>query len=131
MGIVARSLAPFMMVGDDQFNAAAAEGFGFFNCGDAAIDAYDELRASVGELAQRFGIQAVTFFESFGDVVIHLAAEQRDGAPEDGGGGDAVDVVVAVDDDFFAGFDGEVDPLGGADDAGEEGGLMEMMETRS
>ena len=48
--------------------------------------------------------------------------------PEDGGGGDAVDVVVAVDDDFFVGFDGVVDPVGGFGDAGEELWGVEVVE---
>src|SRR5689334_21006268 len=101
MRIVVR-LAPLVVIGDDQFHAAAGEGFGLVNCSDAAIDADNQLGAVFDELSQRFGVEAVAFFQSLGNVVVHIAAQQRDGVPENRGGGDAIDVVIAVDHNFFA-----------------------------
>ena len=120
--------APFVVVGDDEIDIFVAKRFCFVEGGDAAVDGDDEFGAGVGELFEGFGVEAVAFFEALGDVVVDVAAEEGDGVPEDGGGGDAVDVVVAVDDDFFLVADGLVDALGGFEDAGEEGGLMEMVE---
>jgi len=120
--------APFVVVGDDEIDAVGAEGLGFLDGGDSAVDGGDELGAGFGDGFEGVGVEAVAFFETFGDVVVDVAAEEGDGVPEDGGCGDAVDVVVAVDDDFFVSFDGVVDAVGGFEDAGEELWGVEMME---
>jgi len=49
-------------------------------------------------------------------------------ALEDGGGGDAVDVVVAVDDDGFAGAGGFQDAFGGTVEVVEARGILEGAE---
>src|SRR6185437_15979787 len=67
--------------------------------GDSTIDADDDLRAAVADLRDSLAVQAVAFFDAMGDVEIDVAAERPDRMPENGGGGDAIDVVIAVNDD--------------------------------
>jgi hypothetical protein len=92
---------PLVVVGDDQIDAALFRDLRLLDRGDAAVDGDNELRPGVTDLLKRLGIQPVAFVDPVGDVEIDLSAQDGDGVPEDGGGGDAVDVVVAVDDDFL------------------------------
>ena len=89
-----------MMIRDDQCDAALFRHLRRLDRGDAAIDGDDQLCAAVADLRDGVAIQAIPFFDAMRNVVIDLAAELTDRVPEDGGGGDAVDVVVAVDDDL-------------------------------
>jgi hypothetical protein len=50
--------------------------------------------------------------------------EGAEGLDEDGAGGDAVDVEVAVDGDFLAVFDGFAEAVDGGADLGEEEGVV-------
>src|SRR5579884_1268384 len=90
---------PLMMVGDDQINAPVLGDLGLLDGGDAAIDGDDELRAGIANLLQRLVVQPVPLVNAVRDVEVNVAAQHGDGVPEDGGGGDAVYVVVAIDDD--------------------------------
>jgi hypothetical protein len=116
-----------MVIGDDEIDAALFGDLSGFYGGDAAVDGDDELGAAVDDLAEGVGIEAVAFFEAVGDVEVDFAAQDVDGVPEDGGGGDAVDVVVAVDDDFFAVADGAGDAVGGFGEVGNGGGVVEII----
>ena len=102
-----------MMIRDDQIHAAVFGDFGLLDGGHAAVDGDDEFGALIADLGDGLGVEAVTFLNAVRDVKLDLAAQQGDGVPEDAGGGDAVDIVVAVDDDRFAVADGLGDALGG------------------
>ena len=43
--------------------------------------------------------QAVTFFESMREIAFDFAAKDREDFDQDGGGADAIDVVITEDDD--------------------------------
>ena len=118
-----RIAVPIVMVGDDQIDAALASDEGGFDGGDAAIDGDDEFGAVVDDLGQGLGIQAVSFVDAMGNVGFDFSAEEGDGVPENAGGGDAIDVVIAVDDDFFRVGDGLGDAPGGGGETGQEGRL--------
>ena len=74
------------------------------------------------------GIEAVAFIDAMGDVVIDVSAGGFEQVPEHGGAGDAVDVVVAVEGDFFVGADALDDAIGGAVHVGEEIRRMKVFE---
>jgi hypothetical protein len=99
-----------MVIGDDQIDS---EGFCFGGSGegaDAGVYADDETDAGCGGLAEDTGLHAVAFAEAVGDVVGDdggriFGRGAFDGGFEKNGGGGAVDVVVAVDEDGFSGAD--------------------------
>ena len=70
---------------------------------DAAVDRDDHLRAVGVQPLDRRRLQAVAVAQPLGDEMGDVAAEQLEGPAQDHGRGDAVDVVVAVDDDALAG----------------------------
>ena len=75
-----------------------------------------------------FGVEAVTFVDAVGDVAGDGGFGEVEGVIEDGGCGDAVDVVVAVDDDGLVVVDGLADALCGLICAGEQGGVVKVFE---
>ena len=98
-GTVGQRLARPVMVGDDHVEPSFL-GLGHLVDGrDPAVDGEDEPAALVGEPGERLAADAVALVEATrempGDVGAELAQE-KDG---EGGGGDAVHVVVAVDAD--------------------------------
>src|SRR6202012_3367854 len=95
-----------VMIGDDEIEA---EGFGGL-CGgegaDASIDADDEADALRGCGFKNLIAHAVAFAKTVRDVETDFAAEHFNGCFEQDGGGGAVYVVVAVDEDRLAALDG-------------------------
>ncbi len=94
----------------------------------AAVDGDEELGSGFDELADGVGVEAVAFVDAVGDVVIDVGSGGFEGVPEHGGAGDAVDVVVAIEGDFFVGADGVNDAIGGGVHVGEEIGGEEVFE---
>ncbi len=86
-----------VVIGDDEFHAQPPGFVGFCDAGDAAIDGNHHTRAARRDLAQRVAVEAVALVESAGDVEVRAGAEQREHLHQDGGAGDAVHVVIAVD----------------------------------
>jgi hypothetical protein len=62
------------------------------------------------------------------DVALRATAQQPDRVPEDGHAGDAVHVVVAVDDDLVVVTDGLGDALRRGEQAGDHGRLVQALE---
>ena len=109
-----------VVIGDDQINAELSCDLGFFDRRDAAVDADDDVGALGRERFDGLGVEAVALFESVGDVgpdVGVRAADGHEGVVEDRRGGDAVDVVVAIDHDLLAGLEWRKYPLAGPIDA--------------
>ena len=121
---------PFVMVGDDQVDAALAGDAGGFDGGDAAVDADNQPGSLLANLLDRLGVQAITFFQPMRNVEIDHAAEVSDGVPENGAGGDAVDVVVAVDDDLLLVANGPGHALGRLGEARNAGRIMQALQAR-
>src|SRR5688572_207888 len=117
-----------MMIRHNQIHAPVFGYFRWLDGSDAAVDGDDELGAVVAELGDRFGIQAVSFVDAVGGVEVGSATEGADGVPENRGGGDAVDVVVAVKDDPLVVADRAGDAIGGAGEAGYCFGVVETLE---
>src|SRR5438445_4661600 len=120
-----------MVVSNDQ---VYAQGFGLSGCGkgaDAGIDTDDETDAGGGGLSEDAGLHAVTFAQAVGDVVGNdggrvFGSDPLDGGLEEDGGGGAVYVVVAVDEDRLAGANGLLDAGYGQVHAEHEHGVVEI-----
>ena len=134
----AADLVGQMVVGDDEVEA---EGAGFVGGGegaDAGVDGDDEADAGVGGEAEYVGLHAVALADAVRDVVGDLLglvrfkrqADALDGGLEQDGGGGAVDVVVAVDEDGFGGADRGKDAGYGFRHAKKLGGRMELVDVR-
>src|SRR5580704_8526923 len=68
-------IMPFVMVADDQIDAALAGNGSGGDGGYAAIYGHDKSSAIITNLFDRLGIQPVSLFNSMRDVVIHLPAQ--------------------------------------------------------
>ena len=67
--------------------------------GDRAVDGHQQVGPARGEPLDRRGGEAVAVVDAAGQVPVDVGAERPQGADEDRGRADAVDVVVAVDGD--------------------------------
>ncbi len=125
---IGESGGEFVVVGDDDVNVmAAGEGDGFEG-GAAAVDGDEEICAVVDGGLDGVAVEAVAFIDAVGDVGMDIGGGGGEGVPEHGGAGDAIDVVVAVEGDFFLVADGGGDAVGGDVDVGEEGRGGEIFE---
>ena len=74
--------------------------------------------------------EAVALLHPEREERFHLRAEAAQDAPEQGAGGDAVDVVVAEDDDALLRGDGLENAVGGAAQVGEQERIAERLQAR-
>ena len=122
-----------VVVGDDEVEA---EGFGLVGGGegaDAGVDADDEADAGGCGVGEDSGLHAVAFADAVGDVVGDAGGSvfggyALDGGLEEDGGGGAVDVVVAVDEDGLGGGYGLLDAGDGGAHAEHEERVVEVFE---
>src|SRR2546425_2352170 len=91
-----------VVVGDDEIDAELAREQGLAHGGDAAVDGHDDARPVRGELAERLAVEAVALLVAVRDVRADDRAELAERRDGDRRAGDAVDVVVPVDDDALA-----------------------------
>ena len=73
-------------------------------------------------------LEAVAVAQAFGNEVDDVPAEQLQRAPQDDRGGDAVDVVVAVDRDALAGGNGLLEPHDGALHVGQPERVQQVLQ---
>ncbi len=119
-----------MVVGDDEVEAAPRRGFGCGKSANAGIDADDEANAAIGGLLDHLVAHAVAFADAVRDVVLDLAAAELERGLQDDDGRGAVDVVVAIDEDGFAAFDGSLQALDGRAQTGHQVGRVEILQGR-
>src|SRR5438552_176368 len=100
-----------VVVGDDEIDAELARERGLAHGGDAAVDGHDDARPIRGELAERLAVEAVPLLVAVRDVRADDRAELAERTDEDRRAGDAVDVVVPVDDDALASRERTVEAL--------------------
>ena len=119
----------FVMVRDDQGDAAFLGHLGLVNAGDSTIDRDDDVRLLLRRDASygRF-VQAVPLLGSAGQVVVDLCPQQGQPSLENGGAGHTVDVVIAVHDDVFPGLNRVMQNFGGLHTAGKTFRLVEKFE---
>ena len=99
-------LSAKMMVGDDEVEAEALRGLGLSERAHAGVDGDDEADALGIRGFKHAGLQAVAFAQTMRNMEANRAAEHLDCGLEQHNGGGAVDVVVAVEEDWFAARDG-------------------------
>ena len=99
------------MVRHDEIDAELSRERRLLDGGDAAVDAHDDLGAVLRELPERRRVQAVALLVAVRDVRADDDAELAERAHEDRRAGDAVDVVVPVDDDALASRERTTEPL--------------------
>ena len=115
-----------MMVGDHQFEAQFAGQSSLGDAANSAVDADQQpLRIFGVQLPDRVAVEAVALFEPRGNVEIDTAAGELDAVPQQGGRGDAVDVVVAVDRDAPLRADRRDHAIGRIADSGQELGIVQ------
>jgi hypothetical protein len=88
-----------VMVGDDQVDAELARPHCRLDAADPAVDRDDQLDAVRMQPFDGRRLEPVAVAQSLRDEMGDVGAEQFQRPPQDHGGGDAVDVVVAVDRD--------------------------------
>ena len=96
---VGQRLARPVMVGDDDVEPAFSRLGDLVDGRDPAVDGEDEPAAFVREPGKRLAADAVALVEAAREVPGDVCAELAQEKYGEGGGGDAVDVVVAVDAD--------------------------------
>jgi hypothetical protein len=118
-----------VMVGHNQLEAQFPRQCGLSQAGDAAIHGDNQSAGVFGlQLAQGVLVEAVPLLHTAGDVVVDARAGQTEAVPEDAGGGDPVDVIVAIHGDPPAGTDGRDDAIGGVGDSGEQVGIVQVVD---
>ena len=100
-----------MVVGDDQVDAQLPGVGGLLHGGDAVVHRDDQGIALVRQFFQRVPVHAVAALGAQGQFAAHLRAQVGEILVQNGGGGNAVHVVVAVNDDGLALLHGAVQPL--------------------
>ena len=109
----------FMVVDDDEIHAAGGEPFGFFVRGGAAVEGDEKRWLEVGEDAvESFAAEPVTLGFAQREKAACCESEPLQKTMEDGEGGDAIDIVVAVEHDFFLCFEGAREALRDGTNAG-------------
>ncbi|MPM46187.1 hypothetical protein SDC9_92885 [bioreactor metagenome] len=119
-----------MMVGDDGVDSHFDRLGHRVDAGDAAIDGNQQ--PAVAEMGQRFaqtfGGEAVAVVKAVRNERVDDRAVAAQHQRQQRTAGDAVGVVIAVDQDRFAVGDGIPDPLGGRFDSGEPIGVAQAVE---
>ena len=123
-----QSLAELVMVGDHKPQAQLRREVGLGGAGDAAVDRHDRAFALLGEFVQRVCVEPVALVDAMGDVVVDLGTQEPQAPQEDGGGGHAVGVVVAVDGDRLTRTSGVVEDLRRGRCTGELGRVAQAVE---
>ena len=102
-GGVRQLAVALVMVGDHHVHAARVRVLDLDGRGDAGVDRDDQPRPLVDELIDRAFTHTVALAHAVGDIVPHIRIECLQIQVENADRGDAVHVVVAVDDDAFPG----------------------------
>ena len=96
-----------MVVENDDVDAALFEPGNGLDARGAAIDREEQGgREFVEAILDGFLAKAITFVHAVREIIIRSPTETGQNFQEEGGGGDAVDVVVAEDDERFFAFAG-------------------------
>ncbi len=111
-------LAGGVVVGDDGVDPGSLQPRDLLEVGDAAVHG-DEQLAARGVLRHPLGVDAVAVLQPVGDEGLDVPAQLAQPQQQHGRAGDAVGVVVAVDEDALARADGALEALGGGGHGGD------------
>ena len=107
-----QGVVALVVVGDHHLHAQLARGCDLRIRRDTGVHGDQQARALLIELLHRLAGQAVAFAQAVGDVVFAHRAAAAQVIHHDAGGGDAVHIVVAVNNDMFAPPDRAADHRG-------------------
>jgi len=120
-----------MMIQDDRVDAPFAQPVDGFNGSRAAIHGEEQRhRKFLQAILHAVAAQAVAFVHAVRQITMHRPAEAAEDFREQGGGGDAVDVVVAEDHERFAAVARLEQPLDGGAHIREQKGIAELFQAR-
>ena len=114
-----------VVVGDDDREAKLFGQVHFRDIGDAAVHGDQELRLT-GNLPDSIGVEAVSFRVAGRNAVSQGSAFLMQYFHEDGGGTDAVGIIVSVDKDRLSRDNGLPEQVHGFSHAGKQEGIMEI-----
>ncbi len=117
---VGKRLARPVMVGDDDLQPGRPRLGDLLHRRDPAVDGEDERTSLPGQARQRLTRNTVAFLEAAREMPPDLGAEASQGRHREGGGADAVHVVVPVDADPPTGGDRPPNLLAGGLDVAEQ-----------
>ena len=108
-----------VVVGHHDVEPGRARGRHLLDCRDRAVDGHQQVRSALGEPGDGGGGEAVAVVDPARQIPVHLRAQRAQSSHEHRGGGDAVDIVVAVDRDPGAAAGVVEDHRGGVPKAAE------------
>ncbi len=120
--------AGLVVVGDDEIDPELARAHCRFVSPDAAVHRDDHRGTFRVQPIDRRRLQPVAVLQAVGDEVADIAAQHLHRPPKDDGRGDAVDIVVAVDDDALAGGECPLEAGDGRLQPRQAHGIVEMVE---
>ena len=120
-----------VMIGDDDVDAAL-DGLPYrIDAGDPAIDCDDELYVAIGEHAIDDGrLETVAVDQPVWNDVLRVGAEGAQHRLQQDDRRDAVNVVVAIDEDRLAIPHGALDPFASLDDAMDRSRVVQIADRR-
>src|SRR5438132_11496618 len=120
------------MIGDDDVDTEVDGAANRLDAGDPAINRDDQPDIALGENAlQHFELQPVAVDETMRNDVRCVGAEKAEDGLEEDDGGDAVDVVIAVDQDRFFVSNSALDSLARRGDSVNARGIVQICDRRS
>ena len=117
-----QGIAGAVVVADDDLDPGALEGGDLVEVGHAAVDREEQV-GTLGVFRHAVGVDAVPVGEAVGDEGRDVGAQFPQAQGQQGGPGDSVRVVIAVDEDAAAVADGVLQALGRGREVGDAGGL--------
>ena len=119
------------MVEHDNVHTASNAGFDGFHGRRAAVHGEQERRGKFFQaIFDAVGAKAVAFVHAVGQIKIHLPAKRTQNFDEERGGGHAVHVIIAKDDQRFILFAGAEQSLDGDGHVREQKGVGKVFEAR-
>ena len=103
-------LLALVVVGDDHVDPQLLGVVHLLHGGDAAVHGDDEAHPLAGQVLDGLPVDPVPLGEAVGDIIAHVPALAAQVVGEQGRGGDAVHVIVAIHGDFFSVAQRPVEP---------------------
>ena len=115
-----------VVISNDEIDAAALRGFGGGKSANARVHADDHANPALRGLLDDLVPHAIAFADAVRNVVVNLSAAQLQRRLQNDDRRGAVHVVVAIDKDRLAAFDGRAQPLHRNAKAGHQVGRVEV-----
>ena len=119
------------MVGDDDVDAALDRAPHRVHAGNAAVDRDDQLHIPLSQNAfQHFQLQAVAVDQAVRNDMRRVGADRAKNRLQENDGSDAVDVIVAVDEDGLTVAHRSLDTVAGGGHTVNPGWIVQILSSR-